>query len=918
MGDRIEEITVTATRRPEPLASASQSIPKKKPVQLENVNVLPNIMDSYENPTYHFRLYMNAPGAPFNNVKQRVVIAESGVSPIDIDEVEIISTGGMTKRAGTGMATNFSFVLREPFGVSLLDQIQRAALFLGIKNFQKFPMYLELSFKGRRSVDIAGGNSTSPADDPLKGLVWTWPIKLTDMAMNVNSGGSTYAIQANNWSEGAHTNQAADMESPIKITTDKVGDFFTQLQQQLDMREAEKKETSGYLFPDTYKFFIDEEIINEGCVPENLEERQNRAGNYSEESNGKMEFTFTPGISIDKIIQNVLSLTKYFQKKALGTTDPDKPGEDRKAEEALYSTLWRVITDVEVGSYDAGRNDYQKHYKYLIIPYDIATIQTKSKIDSTQSDQEIVDTHRKRGILRKVYNYLYTGQNDQVFDFDLSFNFNWHIALPIQGGLSTQITKAEAAAKVTPEQQELNEQLIANYIKKFGGLANDFPAGPLAGFDPFTQLIEMLKSQVDVSSFDNPFAEGIETAQNLQQDVEDVQTQVNDQVGGINDQIGMVQDGIGQLNSAIPGVVQPLLSPAVNGALTALDLLRVPGINQDRLGIGNSSPASARENLREIDYQLDDLNTEEALQKIQVASEEMKSGDESLDGQKYAASPGQTLLSAMFEQAVSPTGRDLINIDLVIKGDPYWLEPTPHRFGTAPVTNFTRALALRGVVPGTNGQGVAGLSESETDVGGTTGYDDVLSVDTVNSQTMIVFRNFTPLEFDPITGITPAGRKSTNVINGVYGVRLVTHQFAGGEFRQTLHGIRDPQISLRNVDLNADIKDNIGGEYLPTVSEVFNQDGSNPSGFSLTPVAGEGIGGALVAVPSTPTGTEGADFFGGILETETGTNPAIGTATSTSPTGATTVAVDDLSLSNTIGNAPVGPTQTTPENDGTQ
>ncbi len=194
-------------------ATTAQPIPPKKPtsVQPGGVDILTNLLDNYENPTYHFKLYMKAPGAKFNDVKRRVVIAESGVSPIDIDDIEIRSTGGISKEAGSGLSTNFNFVLREPFGVTLIDQIQRAGLFLGIKNFQKFPMYLELSFRGRRSSDLDASDPSNPADSPLKGLVWTWPIKVTDVAMNVTAGGSSYAIAAVNYAEMAYSNQASDV-----------------------------------------------------------------------------------------------------------------------------------------------------------------------------------------------------------------------------------------------------------------------------------------------------------------------------------------------------------------------------------------------------------------------------------------------------------------------------------------------------------------------------------------------------------------------------------------------------------------------------------------------------------------------------------------------------------------------------------
>ncbi len=860
-----------------------------------SIDILPNILDSYENPTYHFKLYMKAPGAKFNDVRKRVVIAESGVSPIDIDDVEILTTGSITKEAGAGQATRFNFILKEPFGVTLLDQIQNAGLFLGIENFQRAPMYLELSFRGRRSGQLDAADPSNPADSPLNGLIWTWPIKITETAMNVTAGGSTYAIIATNFSEGAYTNQASDVEKPIVITTKSIGDFFTQLQQQLSEREESKFKTSGYEFSDTYQFYIDKDIFDDEIVPDTTEERESRMGNYTQGEEGKLVFTFTPGTSIEKIIQNVLTLSKTFQTKALGTPDPDVPGPDNSSLDSLYQTLWRVVVDTQIGKYDNGRNDYQKTFKYAIIPYDTTNVLNIAKLNSSQDDQSKVNSHRNRGILRKVYNYIYTGQNDQVFDFDLTFDFNWHIALPLQGGRSTQINKAEAAAKVTPEQQELNEQLIESYVKKFNGLQNNFPAGALGGFDPFAKLIEQLKGSVDVGSFSNPFSEGIETAQNLQQDVDDVTTQVNDEVGSAT---GMVQDGIGAANEAIPGVISPLFSPAVNGAQTILDSLRTSGIKTPRLADLDNSPISAAENIRSIEFQLDDIAIGEKLEKIPVTIEEMKSGDGSLDGQRYAANPGQTLLSAMFEQATnSPTGRDLINVQLNIKGDPYWLEPTPHRFGTEPSTHFRRLLEDRGLNPDSDA-GVQAFGEIETTFAGTSGQDEVVTVDTTSRETVIVFRSFTPQEFDPETGLTPAGRKNTNVINGIYAVRMVTHSFSAGEFKQTLNGSRDPTINLKNVNIDENITGNIGGEYLPTISEAF---GINDSGFSLTP----GEGGSLIAVAGNPTGTAGADFFAGLgLDLDENTS------------GAVNVNVDDISATDVIGNAPVGATPA--EGEGTE
>ena len=142
-----------------------------------------------------------------------------------------------------------------------------------------------------------------------------------------------------------------------------------------------------------------------------------------------MTFSFQPGISIEKIIYNVLSLTKYFQKEIKGTEDPDDPGIGSGGnEEAIYQKLWRVIADADVVEYDSVRDDYGRSLKYMIIPYDMTTVLTPASISNTASDQEKVDSYRSKGLIKKVYNYIYTGLNDQVFDFELNFNFNWFAA----------------------------------------------------------------------------------------------------------------------------------------------------------------------------------------------------------------------------------------------------------------------------------------------------------------------------------------------------------------------------------------------------------------------------------------------------------------------------------------------------------
>ena len=793
-------------------SAQSESVPSPRTLGADvSTEIEPNILDNYENPTYHFKLYMMSPGAVAarefgnNSSAERIVIAESGVSPVGIDDVEITTTGSISKEAGTGIATRFSFTLMEPFGVTLIDQIQRAAYYLGISNFQKFPMYLELTFKARKfgGETINTGNyspENDPAqrkfafDDPLKNMTWTWPIQLVNMAMNVTTGGTVYALEAVPFAEHAYTNESSDLEEAVNIEASTVGEFFDGLQAALNKREADKTETSQYIQNDQYQFFLDEDIYKAKIVPLTEQEKENRAATYKEKGD-KMVFAFQAGTSIDKIVRNILTLTPYFQKDVLSTDDPDSPGQSQQNERAIYQKLWRVVADTDVGGYDTNRNDYQKIFKYLIIPWTATTVQSPSNMTAVATDQERVDSHRRRGLIKKVYNYIYTGLNDQVFDFELNFNFNWYVALPIQGGLTTIASRKEPKGAMTPEQKEKTNK----WAKKYDDLSS-FVANPL-GFAPLSQLEDWLNG--NISGVTDSFTPAVNS-------INDAALSVNDVIGDANTAAQSVldttQNGMPVVPGAIGGIVQNPLSPFISGASTTLNNLtsftKIPRIDPAaNINVTNKAQA----NLRSLDLQLDfgnfTGNVEEANDKILASITEAQAGKESSDGQDFAASPGQTLLSAMFEQAESPVSADLLNIDLNIKGDPYWLEPGPTRRGTAPTSQFRRLMANRGVDPDATQDAAAQTNTSPDEI------NEVSVANTAERETLMVFRSYTPQEFDPVTGLTPAGKKSSNVLNGIYAVRMVYHSFSGGEFKQRLQGIRDINTNLRNVDLFSELRD---------------------------------------------------------------------------------------------------------------
>lgn len=724
-----------------------------------------NILDRFDLPTYHIRYYMMADKAveadDFSGARrERIIIAESGVTALEIDDLEIHTVAGISREAGIGKATNFSFTIIEPHGAQLLDRIAEAANRLGIANFAKAPFFLEVSFRGRSTGDLS---SMEPGtDNELRGLVWTWPIIMTKMAMNVNVGGSTYALEAAIYGDLAYTNQASDVEKSTVVTASTVGEFFTGFEEQLNLREAEKAESNKYKEIDKYKFFIDEKILNEKIIPDRIGDQQNRAATMNKLENGKIEFTFQPGISIDRVVESILSLTAFFQKEIKGTDDKDTQGDDKKGEDAIFQTLYRMLADTKMGPYDTERQDYQRTYRYLIVPYNMTTVQTisneKSTVDSNQRFQAI----KRKGLVRKIYDYIYTGLNDQVLDFDLTFNFNWYAALPLQGGKSTNVADAEVKGTQTDAQKE--SSLLAS-------------SDSIRNFDP-----SVSSSAPVLSAFELLSGAGTNLVTAATAEINDI---IGTQVATTDELLEQFQSGLEPQFSPVPGVVgggSSLVSQLLDGA-------RTPKITAD-----DSAKNLAQQGLTDAPARLEDVSVGEkdvALFLSTYTESHPTQGSSSGSG-GLVASPGQTMLSAMFEQAQSPVSADLLNIDLKIKGDPYWLEPPPALINIAPLSSLERALAKRGIDPTVEGAVVEIISPATE--------SDITTVDTSESQTYMIFRSFTPQQFDAETGLTAPGN-ANNVLNGIYAVRTVTHSFSGGQFTQDLHAIRDPKITLKNVDL---------------------------------------------------------------------------------------------------------------------
>jgi len=720
-----------------------------------------NVLDDYDSVTYHFRLFMMSPEGikemKIDNAGQakRVMIAESGATTIGIDDVSLTTFPTPSARNRFGTSTAVQFTLQQALGADLVDKIFAASKRLGIEQFSKIPFFLELSFRGREPDRTLGGSLIPGAfqdallgDDSLSDVVWVWPITLRTMTMVVDSGGSTYTINAMTDSDASFTNQVSDIKKTVSFHAATVKEAFTELEKHLaSYEESKEKETGTQAVQDKFKFFIDSEFANSKLVPDSPAD-VGEAGVLNTEIPDKAPFSYEPGTSIEKIAEDIMSRSVELQRSARGVKDENSISEKGNKEKGIEQRIYRIYGQRYLGEFDKIRNDYSRSYMYAIVPYSMTTINTRTSKDATVSSQQRYDFIRRKGRLRKAYNYIYSGLNDQVFDFDIALNFSWYAVDNILGGKDIN-ARHDPKGTVSEEQQEDEEKKAdpQSWAEKLG---------------------------LDPDSFGGELVE----------DFEDFVVE-----GGIDGAVeGIFTGDFDQLTGATSEFVAEQVTKGT------------------RLGLGKLSPYLTQSQLQEREQLLEE---EEPNEKASNALQSMTTYLESPIDKQHDVSggdvknPGKILLSQIFDQATSPVSRDLISISLRVKGDPYWLSPGAIGRGERFKTLFDEALAKYGVAinPYDPNGGVETIDATDN--------TEVTSADIALNEQLFLFRLFTPLEPEADTGIVK-GLGKNNTISGIYMARVIEHNWSGGQYTQTIDAVRNTFISLDDVDLGLGVADDRG------------------------------------------------------------------------------------------------------------
>lgn len=133
-------------------------------------------------------------------------------------------------------------------------------------------------------------------------------------------------------------------------------------------------------------------------------------------SNNFREFSFPQGTSVEQIIEEIVILSSYGKAAATEFT----PDSDGMINWFRIHTQTFLVPDEAVRSV-SGENP--KVFVYAVVPY---------KVHSSvfnNATQPSVGIEKRKQQAAKVYDYIYTGKNDDILDFEINFNNSFYKAL---------------------------------------------------------------------------------------------------------------------------------------------------------------------------------------------------------------------------------------------------------------------------------------------------------------------------------------------------------------------------------------------------------------------------------------------------------------------------------------------------------
>lgn len=785
----------------------------------------PNSHNQYDRVAYVFKLCMiNDLDAEdpdllnkfLTNKIRKIVIAESGVTTgFAIGDVEITDAISANFRNRSNMTTGLRIQIIEPYSLTLPDKMYQASQALGVRNWRLAPFLLQMEFRYIKS----DGSLYTPSGDQK--LIKVYQLLVTDFDAQLKEVGTIYDVQAavkGNLGfrdayqimpqshrvevQGSSTNR----DFGVSTGDNRVGTFFTNLGETISKMYVEQRRlnSTGHRLPIMiYKFIVEPSLANEEI--NFVQESNSRRRHFSIKDSNTITILASRGVSVSALVDDILASLKnpnFF----LQNMDEGGLVKIPAIECVTRNVGWDLLN-----------NDYVREFNFFIRLKDSNRPVPSSEYGQAVQSSPNLQQSRMQQVaknLKKRYDYFYTGLNTEIINCDIKFNQMHIIPEPLVGA-TTPMTYA-SANRVSPNDPNLTGQTPPSIPSQVNELARNRSQSLLA-------LNSVLQ---DVNQGDNPLA-----ADTARQAIA-AQQLAEQRLREISEQTVIPFDPDSK--------AAELLASVTNRGPQAATIRE--GIN--RTIQANAARAATREfvedinlpilnNMLELSYYADPRDVQNSFARPAVI--EAGGGNEQ---RQTADQSGGTrpLVTSILSQIYDRSGQHLLEIDLEIRGDPYWLGVTDLE-RTQELLGFLETIRRGGSLPDRLGVPTAGNA-------GTTSFSRAGLVDKHDQDANILLKFRAGTAPNQETGFMNLNEGST-FFYGVYTVIECMHEFKSGKFTQKLKAYRDLLINvdqLRAADRNA--VSATQPSQVPAVTPASAQAAGGPGA--------EGAGGASNAQLSNP------------------------------------------------------------------
>lgn len=479
---------------------------------------------------------------------QTVVLAQTGVTSGNTIESIMIPTLGGSSLAGV------QITIRQPNRADFLDQIILARSFLQLEKKAALNLYLELSFMGYDAEDdayasLGGGTDTGGQIADIIGP-YRWKLILTNISCNMDSAGCTYDLELAPQDRVAFLNRRFRLGQNItakgKTITEMVKSVqdginkFLQTNNDNQIKDEVEFDLSGLIksessTSDPNKSLIEDENlilpdVNTGDISKaplnkadanadtsaetRIDDSQQPQGSNENLSDDDITniINFIPGESITDILHKILAMCPEARARFSRKQDPDNIEDQSVRKEQGFIQRLKVNAGTEELGFDERTN--MSAYKIIYRPVLYRTVASNQFVIPEENDNltpaEVTARFEQligSGNIRKGYQYIFTGMNDQIMDLNISYDNALPVIMTPRRGLVG--TADAAAAKEKTDNVEKNEDttvggLLDSLSKGFEALAKDTISSLFSGdFSGVQGGLDSLVSSLSDQGFSN-------------------------------------------------------------------------------------------------------------------------------------------------------------------------------------------------------------------------------------------------------------------------------------------------------------------------------------------------------------------------------------------------------------------------------